>query len=226
MSLVVDGGNILVHKRNIQVAADAAALAAARDLASRGVGPCGATCLASVQSSAQDYSQKNGGTNNLPQCSSTVTTNCFVTPFQGHDDQVEVRLTQHVTTFLAGMIGIYSANVSARAVASGSAIFGTTTVPGTVIHGTPFVTTVNGETHTTTDPDQLSGGSGVAFTMSRVCDAIVYTGAGTKGDDVLGAFATNGGLDFGGGGNPKKVTWLASDQARCGPVGDPASPPS
>jgi Flp pilus assembly protein TadG len=228
MSLVIDGGNILVHKRNIQVAADAAALAAARDLASRGAGPCDATCLASVQSSAEDYSHRNGATNNLPQCTSTVTTNCFDTPFQGNVDQVEVRLTQHVTTFLAGMIGIYSANVSARAVASGSAIFGTTTVPGTVIHGTTFVTTVNGETHTTTDPDQLSGGSGVAFTMSRVCNAIQYTGAGTKGDDVLGAFATNGGLNFGGLGNgsAKKVTWLAFDQARCGPVGDPASPPS
>src|SRR5690349_22686247 len=52
MSLVVDGGNILVHKRNLQVAADAAALAAARDLASRGTGPCTSTCLTSVQSSA------------------------------------------------------------------------------------------------------------------------------------------------------------------------------
>src|SRR2546423_11741113 len=81
MSLVVDGGNILVHKRNIQVAADAAALAAARDLASRGTGPCGSTCLASVESSAENYSHKNGASDNLPRCTGTVTTNCFVTPY-------------------------------------------------------------------------------------------------------------------------------------------------
>jgi Flp pilus assembly protein TadG len=242
MSLVVDGGNILVHKRNIQVAADAAALAAARDLASRGVGTCDATCLASVQSSAQDYSQRNGGSNNLPQCSSTVTTNCFTTPYTDqhgvtHDDQVEVRLTQHVTTFLGGLIGIYSANVSARAVASGSAIFGTTTVPGTVIHGTTFVTTIAGSTHTTTDMTTLAGGSGVAFTMSRVCDSIFYSGAGSgTWDDavasglpgsasVLGVFVTNGGVNFQGT-KPKKLTTLGFDQPRCVPLHDPDSPPS
>jgi hypothetical protein len=224
MSLVVDGGNILVHKRNIQVAADAAALAAARDLATRGIGPCTAACLASVQSSAEDYSHRNGGTDSLPACSATVTTNCFTTPYEGHDGLVEVRLTSHVTTFIAGAIGLYGANVSARAVAGGDPTFGFSTTPDSTIQGTTSLATITGGVHTTTDSDVLSGGSGVAFTMSRNCDAITYTGAGTKGGDVLGAFATNGGLDFGGEGNRKKMTWLGYNQTGC-PV-NPPRPPS
>src|SRR4030095_8297795 len=103
-------------------------------------------------------------------------------------------------------------NVSARAVAQTDQVLGVTTIPGQTFTGS--TTTIPGGTHTTTDPDQLSGGSGVAFTMSRVCGAIVYTGAGTKGDDVLGALATNGGLDFGssGNGSAKKAQGLASQQ--------------
>jgi hypothetical protein len=60
--------------------------------------------------------------------------------------------------------------------------------------------------------------------MSRSCTSITYTGAGSKSTDVLGAFATNGGLDFSGNGNRKKVTSLGYDKPRC--VNNPTSPPS
>jgi Flp pilus assembly protein TadG len=236
MSLVVDGGNILVHKRNVQVAADAAALAIAQnvDLASP-------SCDNACADVGREYAKKNGVDvdSSWHKCDAAHTTNCWTYPYNGHNDQVEVRLKAHVTTFIAGVIGLYGADVSARAVSGTGPIYGYSTTPGTTIQGTTTISTITGATHTTTDPDQLSGGSGVAFTMSRLCNAISYSGAGSgTWDDainarpplpgsvsVLGAFATNGGVDFSGA-KPKKMTWLAFDQPRCGPLGFPASPPS
>ena len=115
-----------------------------------------------------------------------------------------------------------SFNVSARAVASTNPVIGVTTIPGQTYTGS--TTTIPGSTRVTTGSSIPVGGSGVAFTMSRSCTSITYTGAGTKGNDVLGAFATNGGLDFGGNGNRKKVTSLGYDKPRC--VNNPTSPPS
>ena len=222
MSLVVDGGNILVHKRNVQVAADAAALAMAQD-----VGLSSTTCGPTCQDAGRIYAKKNGVNvdSSWHQCDAAHTTNCWTYPYNGHNDQVEVRLKAHVTTFIAGVIGLFGADVSARAVSGTGPIYGYSTTPGTTIQGTTTISTITGATHTTTDADILSGGSGVAFAMSRLCQAITYTGAGPKGGEVLGAFATNGGLDLPGAA-PKKMTWLGFDQARCGPLGFPASPPS
>jgi Flp pilus assembly protein TadG len=244
MALVVDGGNVLVHKRNIQVAADAAALAMAQS-----ADPATSTCNSACQNQGKDYAQKNGidvsALNpSWHQCSNSdpSDTNCWTYPYAGHTDQVEVRLNAPVSTFFVGAANALlhggiaaNFNVSARAVASTNPVIGVTTIPGQTYTGS--TTVILGGTHTTTDPDQLSGGSGVAFTMSRVCNSISYGGAGSgTWDDaiksgqpgsssVLGAFATNGGVDFSGNA-PKKMTWLAYDQARCGPLGFPASPPS
>ena len=250
MALVVDGGNILVHKRNIQVAADAAALAIAQniDLASS-PHTCGTyngqTGNPACNTLAAEYTSKNGVNASIHKCNDADPThptdsNCWAYPYVDthnvtHDDEVEVRLQAPVTTFFVGAAdallngGVGATfKVSARAVAQTDQVLGVTTIPGRTFTGS--TTVLPGGTHTTTDPDILSGGSGVAFTMSRVCDAIVYTGAGSKGNDVLGALAGNGGLQFGGLGNgsAKKVTWLAFDQARCmnAPNHDPDSPPS
>lgn len=246
ISLVVDGGNILVHKRNIQVAADAAALAVAQniDLATS-PHTCGTyngqfgnpACNAL----AAEYSSKNGVNASIHKCNDAdpthpTDTNCWAYPYVDtsnvtHDDEVEVRLHAPVTTFFVGAAdallhgGVGTTfSVSARAVAQTNQIIGVTTIPGQTFTGS--TTVLPGGTHTTTDPDQLSGGSGVAFTMSRACGAIAYTGAGPKGTDVLGAFATNGGVDFQGAA-PKKMLWLAFDP-RCmnAPNHEPDSPPS
>jgi hypothetical protein len=237
MSLVVDGGNIFVHKRNIQVAADAAALAVSQniDLTTRTCKPYGGfpSGNASCKALADDYSQKNGGSSNLHKCvdpdyTHPSDTNCWAYPYYNKNAptltadyfQAEVRLRSHVTTFIAGVIGIYSANVSARSVAGANPVLSTSTTPGS---STPDQTIITpGGTHTTTDPSEVSGGSGIAFTMSRVCNAITYQGAGS-GTQVLGAFATNGGMDFQGN-KPKKVTWLGFNQTGC--PSNPASPPS
>jgi Flp pilus assembly protein TadG len=223
MSLVVDGGNILVHKRNVQVAADAAALAVAQSV---DLTTSPASCVAACPDQGKAYAKKNGVDvdSNWHACDASHTTNCWTYPYVDksgvtHYDQVEVRLTSHVTTFIASIIGLYGTDVSARAVASTNPVTGTTTSPDSTIHGTTL--TIPGGTHTTTNPDILSGDSGVAFTMSRLCDAsttpphYAFTYSGNPKGQAMGAFATNGGLLFQGGGNPKHIAWLAYDQSRC-----------
>jgi hypothetical protein len=241
IALVIDGSMLLVKKRALQNAADAAALAVVQSAPDPS---CTSGCLTSF---ATDYSQKNGGPDlhpcNDPVPTNPTDTNCYRYPYVDKDGNVydghavgfpkeaEVRMTVTSPTIFAGAIGLGSHfRVSARSVAQTDPVVQESTVTGPDVPGSTSVQIITGATHTTTDPDQLSGGSGVAFTMSRVCNAIQYTGAGTKGNDVIGALATNGGLDFGGLGNgsAKKVTWLAFDQARCmnAPNHDPDSPPS
>src|SRR5947208_11864118 len=69
LSLVVDGGNILVHKRNVQVAADAAALAVSQniDLTTSMCKPYGGFPAgdSACEALADYYSQKNGGSSSL-----------------------------------------------------------------------------------------------------------------------------------------------------------------
>src|SRR5204862_3755822 len=57
MSLVVDGGNILVHKRSTQVAADAAALAMSQSI---NLATTPATCPAACVAVGKEYAKKNG----------------------------------------------------------------------------------------------------------------------------------------------------------------------
>jgi hypothetical protein len=221
IALVVDGSNLMVNKRSLQVAADAASLAVSQSLTDPS---------ADLSSIASYYSQKNGGPGGIVSCNDDSSkTNCYQTPYDDHkpgtDDSklVEVRLTKGVSGFFASAIGLKGLfDVSARSVAANAPLIGTTTIPGTVIHGTTYEITYPGDTHTTTDPDEVSGGSGVGFAMSRRCDAITY-GGDPKGQ-VVGAFATNGGLQFNGLGNPKHVFWLGFDQTRC--PNNPSSPPS
>jgi len=234
IALVIDGSMLLVKKRALQNAADAAALAAAQDWPLGG--PCVGACLASLQTSANNYSDKNGGPDlhpcNDPDPAHPTDTNCFAAPYidksgTAHDGQVEVRLTVSTPTLFTKAVGLKGLfDVSARSVAGSNPILGATTITGQTVTGSATTIVIPGGTHTTTDPDINSGGSGIGFAMSPVCGAISYTGAGAKnGDPVLGAFATNGGFDFSGNA-PKKVTWLGFDQTRCGPPGFPASPPS
>jgi Flp pilus assembly protein TadG len=242
MSLVVDGGNVLVHKRNIQVAADAAALAVAQnvDLATS-PHTCGTykgqTGDPACNALAAEYSSKNGINTSIHKCNDAdpthpSDTNCWAYPYVDtsngtHDDEVEVRLTAPVTTFFVGAVdalvhgGISTTfKVSARAVAQTNQVLGVATIPGQTFTGS--TTTIAGSTHVTTDQGTTLGGSGVAFTMSRNCDAITYQGD-DSGTRVLGAFGTNGGIAFSGN-RPKKLTSLGFNQTGC--PNNPSSPPS
>jgi Putative Flp pilus-assembly TadE/G-like len=231
IALVIDGSMLLVKKRSLQNAADAAALAAAQDWPLGG--PCVGACLASLQTSANNYSDKNGGPSlhpcNDPDPAHPTDTNCFAAPYvdksgTAHDGQVEVRLTVSTPTLFTKAVGLKSLfDVSARAVAGSNPILGQSAVPGTTVDGSTIFNTIPGGTHTTTDPGTDIGAGGIGFALSRRCDAIDY-GGNPKSALPLGAFATNGGLQFRGNGNVKKITTLYYNQPGC--PNNPKSPPS
>jgi Flp pilus assembly protein TadG len=230
MALVVDGGNVLVHKRNIQNAADAAALAVAQNINS-----ATATCKTYTDQAGQthtgddacsalasEYASRNGVTSSFHNCNADPAPPCWDLPDDSH---AEVRLQAPVTTFFVGAVnallhgGVSTTfTVSARAVAQYGEHF--IVNPGQIFP--PTTSTIPGAIHTTTDPGITIGGTGVAFTMSQRCDAITYQGDGS-GTRVLGAFGTNGGITFTGN-KPKKLTSLGFNQTGC--PNNPASPPS
>src|SRR4051794_1172646 len=93
--LVIDGSLGYVKKRQTQNAADAAALAAAREV-TPALGSCNPACMAAVQSSvaavATDYSGANGWSGSaLPECAQPTDTNCYTWPYKGSNGKVEVR---------------------------------------------------------------------------------------------------------------------------------------
>jgi Putative Flp pilus-assembly TadE/G-like len=235
-ALVVDGTNLMVNKRQLQNASDAAALAAGQELgpAVAAAEACAgdAVCIAAVQATyepnvaaeAGEYSDRNGGPSTIPQCADASAWNCYTWPYKGTFALVEVKLERPVTGFFASVAGVSNLfTAHARAVASTSPQLHEEVVPGFTDPGStdPDVI-IPGATQTTTDPDTVLGGGGVGFAMSRKCDAIQYTGAGAGGTP-LGGFATNGGLNFQGS-NPKKVTTLYYNKPGC--PNDPSSPPS
>jgi hypothetical protein len=250
IALVIDGSILLVKKRALQNAADAAALAVVQSAPDA---TCNPGCLTSF---ATDYSQKNGGPDLHPCNDADPTkptdTNCYRYPYIDKDGNVydghapgfpkeaEVRMTVDSPTIFARAIGLGSIfEVSARSVAQTDPRLGVSPVPGTTVAGQISTQTTPGQVHTITDMVTLNEGSGVAFAMSRVCNSISYSGAGSGtweqaiaagfngSASALGVFATNGGVDFSGNA-PKKMKQLAFDQARCmnAPNHDPDSPPS
>jgi hypothetical protein len=213
--LLIDGGKLLVERRNLQSAADAAALAAAQDVP-LGVS-CGAACSlgGAVQLAAQDYSSRNGGSSSLHECSDPIEgvpeselkdTNCYAVPYidkKGvrHDGQVEVRLRQNVSTFFGGVVSallpgnaLSSFNVSARAVASADAQTGTST--------STTVTTTPDSFSTSTSTITIGGGAALLFARcglaaagcasSDTCDALHISGSSNV---FKGAVWTNGGIN-------------------------------
>jgi Putative Flp pilus-assembly TadE/G-like len=252
VGLVIDGSNLMVHRRMMQNAADGAALAASQDLGpylSQAIlnpncnghwsieasDPARTTLVSDIQT----YSANNKGPATLDggscrfdtaRCAAASDRNCYTWPYKGNNGLIEVRLRENVDGFITGVIdALFQSSlgnvfkVSARSVASAAPVTSTTTIPGTTSDGfTDPGSTVTGATHTTTNPDTNLGGNGVAFLMSRNCNAMSYNGAGSGGIP-LGAFATNGGIDFSGN-KPKKVTSLFYNKPGC--PNNPVSPPS
>jgi hypothetical protein len=193
LAFVADGSSLLVERRSIQNAADAAVLAAAQDLNRAG---CDAACVAA---SAGHYSAINGGPSTLHQCTGPADTNCFAWPYNGNDRLIEVRLKKAAPTVLTGAIGLGNLfNVSARAVSSATPLT-TLTPPTTHTTSTPG-STIPGSTSTSTT-NNVGGVPAVAFAKSTVCSgdssappAIKLSGTGAH----YTAFVTNGGVTVGG----------------------------
>src|SRR5204863_156837 len=119
------------------------------------------------------YANKNGANidpSKWKKCNSGQPTNCWVYPYVDksgvtHDDQVEVRLRAHVVTFIAGVIGIYGADVSARAVAGAIGQVGPPSTSTSIRTGT----TDPGDTSTIVSTITVGvpgNGNGVAFAKS------------------------------------------------------------
>src|SRR4051812_21917434 len=93
VALVIDGSTLLVQRRMIQNAADAAALAGARELPA--IGACSSTgpsptCQGRLRAAIEGYSAKNGGPSTLDGgstpgqtwlCAAPSDTNCYTNPY-------------------------------------------------------------------------------------------------------------------------------------------------
>jgi hypothetical protein len=122
MLVVVDLTHAFDSRRGLQNAADAAALAAAYDVAQ--AQPISATSLA--------YSTKNGGPAVTGVCTVAVTTNCYVNPYNGDPNQVEVLLhTDCVRTFFGGLMNYLTGSHSFECVPESARAVGTVTGGGT-----------------------------------------------------------------------------------------------
>jgi hypothetical protein len=253
VGLVIDGSNLMVHRRMMQNAADGAALAASQDLGPylshailnpncnghwniEASDPARTTLVSDIQT----YSAKNKGPSTLDggscrfdtaRCAAATDRNCYTWPYNGNNGLVEVRLRENVDGFITGVIdALFQSSlgnvfkVSARSVASAAPVTSETPIPGTTSDGfTDPGSTITGATHTTTDPGITIGGDGVGFAMSRVCNNAISYGGAGSGGIPLGSFATNGGMAFSGN-KPKKVASLLYDKTRC--TSNPVSPPS
>jgi hypothetical protein len=117
-AVLIDGSNLMVQRRVVQNAADAAVLAVAQSMNTT----CDSACLAN----APLYSKLNGvdvdtTSPSWHSCAAgdPADTNCYAFPYVdengvSHDQQVEVRLSKPVTGFFTNALGLH---VSARAVA-------------------------------------------------------------------------------------------------------------
>jgi len=232
--LVVDGSKGFVAKRQMQNAADAASLAAARELTPALDPSCGLACRATVRDNvaaiARSYSIKNGwtGPDPLPQCIQPSDTSCYTWPYgsgSDRDGKVEVRLQKPVDTVFTGIFGLASGFLKARArsVASATGITDSTCDFSSTGQNISNQKQYYPSCQITGNPNP--GPNAMAFTMSRACDSIYLTGAS---GGVLGSFGTNGGLTFEGS-SPKKVLGLGfNEQSVSNPLGcpDPPHPPS
>ena len=114
MGLAIDVGYLRYMKRQIQSAADAAAMSAALELSS-----CGTGCTTSIQTAAETASKENGFTNG----EKGVTIDVHNPPAAGDpysadpnaDKVVEVVVSQPEPVHFASIFGWTSATVSARA---------------------------------------------------------------------------------------------------------------
>ncbi len=127
LGLGIDFGHVLFEKRNLQKAADAAALAAAIE-----VRICGMTTNCSaMQSAAQSALTENGfaSVSTVTNCSGTAGSGvtlmlnnpaCQISsdPNRGKNNYVEAIVSEAVPTYFARLVGVSTINVAARAEAA------------------------------------------------------------------------------------------------------------
>lgn len=138
LGLGVDAAHLFNARRDIQSAADLAALAGASQLP---------TDIAAAKSIASDVAAKNGFDTGV-----TVTA-----PYDDDDNKIEVLITNDVSLFFMPVLGLSNVNVSARSVASHEINAGTAVLAKKDYHCWQGTVTWNGN-NITVDGDVHSNG--------------------------------------------------------------------
>jgi len=181
VAVVVDGSNLFVQKRSSQNGADAAALAASKDLDPYGM-PCTGTCLTTVQNDALDYVKKNTPSLVTHLCANSSDANCVdvTTPYAGRNEKLKITVREKPRATFGKAVGLSSFNVTASAVAH--------VAPG----GTPlFAFAMNSGLSTNCDGIRINGGPNT-FTTIWSNGGITLSGSNTgntAGSIVLGSAA-------------------------------------
>jgi hypothetical protein len=119
VAIAVDGGLLFDSRRQVQAAADAAALAAAADLYYNYPTYSGSDHAHSARDSAISTATANGFTNGDGDDTVVVNIPPSTGPFQGEAGYVEVIITYNQPRYFSGIFGSGSIPVKARAVARG-----------------------------------------------------------------------------------------------------------
>ncbi|MFL5963914.1 MAG: TadE/TadG family type IV pilus assembly protein [Gaiellaceae bacterium] len=157
---VIEGGHMFVAKRHLQNVADAASLAAARELPGNGAA-CSSTpaCPVNVLKQIKDYSSYNNYTLTPPlhfhACDplDAADTNCYQTPFKGSNDLIQVRVRETLPPIFANALGLGPFKISAYAVASAAAQTTVSSDPGYTIPDSTSTTTFPSSTTVIITPD-------------------------------------------------------------------------
>jgi len=242
--VVVDGSLGFAGKRQMQNAADAAALAASRELTpaldpscTSNTLPCFTTTRTNVAQIAAVYSAKNGGPNpvsgSLPACGPPSDTDCYTWPYPSDGGpgspswgKVEVRVHTTVNTFFTPIFGIAAGFLKPKARAVAAAIGITHT----------YCLGEDGNPDPTLDPNSIPpcfkagnpGTNAFAFAHSTSCTAITISN--NEQNYNAGALWSNGGISTngltGGTKNYAKLYYLGNPACAVSPFVVPNSKPN
>ena len=219
-AVVIDGTRLFVAHQQTQNAADAASLAAGRDLPASGCTSTPQTCpLAAngkpiVQNDANQYSQYNGGPAIDHACdpANSADTDCWMTPviINGVSENiVQVRITEPRNGFFAKAIGLGNLfHVKAIAAATPGSFVAINTTPGTVSPGsTTFVSSTSYQTTTSGGAPAILFAYGPWYPNNAPSLALCNPGGGQlidmsgKNNTFHGGIWSNGGVSNSGQNN-------------------------
>jgi hypothetical protein len=205
---VIEGGHMFVAKRHLQNAADAAALAAARDLPGDG-SPCTGSCLVQVKKDVTEYAGYNNFFLSPPKffhaCdpADSTDTNCFETPHNGSNDLIQVRVTETLAPIFANALGMGPFKISARATASAGAQTIVSSSPDYTGPGSTTTDVIPGSTTVVTNPSSttvLTTPDGTTTVVTPGSTTTIVTPPTTtysiSTQTVLGPGSGNGGVAF------------------------------
>jgi hypothetical protein len=229
-AVVIDGTRLFVAHQQTQNAADAASLAAGRDLPAGGCTSIPQTCPLGgngkpvVQNDANQYSVYNGGPPIDHACVDASDSNCWMTPVPIRDNDgvvhseniVQVRITENRDGLFANAIGagnLFHVKAVAAATPGSFAVINTT--PGTTSPGTTtLLTSTSLQTSTTGGAPAIMFAYGVWYPNNAPNPAACNPGGGQsinmsgKNNVFHGGVWSNGGVSNSG-------------QNNGAPVGDP-----